>query len=111
VVAITDGHDGSERRARAESPVPRYSIPPPSPAISQYAANKHSRTHGRQHFRRNENLTSYRDIKPSDMPEFWRIGSILGPGQAPAAESIWRSPASLIARAGDRLLSRTLAAM
>jgi hypothetical protein len=54
---------------------------------------------------------SHRDIKPSDLPEFWRIGSILGPGQALAAESIWRSLASLIARAGHRLLSRTLAAI
>jgi hypothetical protein len=48
---MTDGHDGSERRARADSPVPRYSIPPPSPAISQYAADKHSKTHGRRYFR------------------------------------------------------------
>jgi hypothetical protein len=73
---------------------------PQSPAISQYAANKHSKTHGRQHFRRNENLMSHRDIKPSEMPESWRIGSVLAPGQAP-----------LIAHAGHRLLSRTLAAM
>jgi len=54
---------------------------------------------------------AHRDIKPSDVPESWRIGSVLGPGQVPAAESIWRGPASLIARAGHRLLSRTLAAM
>jgi hypothetical protein len=47
-----------------------------------------------------KNLMSHRDIKSSDMPESWRIGSILGPGQAP-----------LIARAGHRLLCRTLAAM
>jgi hypothetical protein len=54
---------------------------------------------------------SHRDIKPPHVPESWRIGSILGPGQALAAESIWHSPASLIARAGHRLLSQTLAAM
>jgi hypothetical protein len=108
---MTDGHDGSERRARADSPVPRYSIPPPSPATSQFAADKHSKTHGRRHFRRNENLMSHRDIRPSDVPESWRIGLVLAPGQALAGESIWHSPASLIARAGQRLLSRTLVAM
>ena len=56
MVAITDGQEGSERRARADSPVPRYSIPPPSAAIRQYAANDYSRTHGQQHFRRNGEL-------------------------------------------------------
>jgi hypothetical protein len=39
-------------------------------------------------------------IKPSEMPESWRIGSGLGSGQALAAESIWHSPASLIAAPG-----------
>jgi hypothetical protein len=111
VVAITEGHEGSERRARADSPVPRYSIPPPSAAISQYAANEHSRTYSQQHFRRNGNLEVtqvHQIIRSTKVLANW-IRS--GPGQALVAESIWRGPASLIARAGSHLLSRTLAAM
>src|ERR1700722_9801909 len=37
VVAMTPGHDGSGRRERADSPPPRYSIPPPNPATRQDA--------------------------------------------------------------------------